>query len=242
MSRVLGLYDSGLGGVCVFDYLLKKDNTLNLVLYADSIHAPYGDKKITELEKYSNEVMSFFKEQNITDVLIACNTISATVLDTLKSNHPDMNIMGIIDITCDEVKNNNLTDITVVATSNTINSNAYQQQFDSKIQAYALPKLASMIEQQTNKKDIQIYINHILKEPINNLILGCTHYPLVKNLFESKVRGKIFDSNESIYQIIKDKGYQSDTSIQKIYTSGNVDEFKQQINNLLQVTYEVSEV
>lgn len=237
--KQLAIYDSGLGGYSIYHELKTHLPNVSLVLYADQKHAPYGNRTYESLLDVSIKAISSIIEEGITDILVACNTISATSLSTLQLMFPSANIIGIIDITCSQVLKGHTA---VLATSATIASKAYEIQLLSKgeVTSIALPDLVQLIEGLSSREEIIDYLNSIpkLQDHYDQVVLGCTHYPLIKDLFESKMNTVILDSKQAILDAIKPVIVDSDNPC-LIKTSGNPDTLKTQILELYGVAEEV---
>ena len=219
----IGLFDSGLGGLTVLTKILEKYKNLdcgilNLVYLADAINAPYGAKSQQELKNIINKNIDFLYKQNCDFVVIACNSAS------IFKKHTDSNTNSYLDNCIDMVtptanfcKNNLYKNNLIFATTATINSNIYKNTFENyglKLDQYALPELASLID---NNIDIKI-IDEYIKTETNNffvsldsnkydsIILGCTHYPLVINIFEKYCRAiKIINPADPVSDFVISK-------------------------------------
>lgn len=230
--RKLGIFDSGLGGYSIFQDLKKAYPDLEMILYADQKNAPYGNYDKDKIVELAIESMEWFKKQGITDVLLACNTVSSTALDVLHHTFKDMRIYGIIDLTLSQV-HDNLDCIGVVATKATIDSNAYQDLYDGKMIQRALPDLAKAIENLSSPEAI----NELLVEGLRGMddceyiILGCTHYPLVIENFKQASKAVFLDSRKPIREFIKGNYVPCDNQ-SRIITTGDSVYFKHQIEKL----------
>lgn len=238
--KQLAIYDSGLGGYSIYHHLKTHLPGVSLVLFADQEHAPYGNRSYESLLDVSIQAVSSILDSGIKDILVACNTISATSLTTLQLMFPEANIMGIIDITCSQVKSGHTA---VLATVATIASKAYEIQLISKgqVTSIALPDLVALIEGLSPHETILKYLDSIkgLDEHYDQVVLGCTHYPLVKDLFESKMNTTVLDSKQAILDLIQPQIQQSDMPC-AVKTSGNPILLKNQILEIYGETEEVS--
>lgn len=200
---MIGIFDSGIGGITIFRKIIKKLPNCNYIYYSDSANNPYGDKNKEELIKCVNNVISFLINNNCKIIVIACNTASTIV------NHFRKKYSNIIFIATEPaykmVYDNNYNGKTLVmATKGTIESEKFLKlyhKYDNN-NTILLPcvGLADLIE--NNKIDeIDDYLKEHLSiyKDISNVVLGCTHYPLIKDNI-SKVLGNVnfYDGSEGI--------------------------------------------
>ena len=233
--KCLGVFDSGLGGYSVFHELKEALPDLNMVLLVDQKHAPYGNKTKKEITALSKKGMQWFLDNNIKDVLIACNTVSALSLSVLKTDFPQLNIYGIIDLTLSQV---NVDKISIVATQATVDSHAYKNSFSGSVQEIALPELVSLIESMSNTSNyLNDHLSSILED--HDVILACTHFPLVKPEFEQILRRPVFDSIKPITDFVK-LSYKPGSGSTQIFTSGTPSYLKKQIQSIFNKKEEVS--
>lgn len=232
--KTLGIFDSGLGGYSIYHDLKNQGPEIEYILYADQKNAPYGNKSTEEIYKLAKEAMMWFKEQDISHILLACNTVSAVALDKLNHDFPDMSIWGIIDLTLSQVLDKSKK-IAVVSTQATYESHAYRNSWlgSEVIKELALPELVAMIEEQYDLNEIDVYLGNKLKKTKTQeiLILACTHFPLVYDNFKKHFSGEILDSRIPIRHLVEAIA-ESNVAQSKIYTSGNPDILEQQIKNL----------
>lgn len=232
--KVLGLYDSGLGGYSIYDHIRKTYPNLNLVLYADQKNAPYGNKSDSQIIGYAHDAMSWFQEQGITNVLIACNTVSAVALSAIKNSFDSLNIYGIIDLTVSQVDENC---VGVISTLATYKSKAYREALEGKgslVTDKATVRLVELIE---TLQDVDAYLKLELKdfETTDALILACTHYPLVVDSIRKYYKGNIHDSRQPITSFLKDKLETSVKAQRRVVTTGNPQLMVQQIKKLFEI-------
>lgn len=236
--KKLAIYDSGLGGYCVFHDLKQHFPQLEMTLFADQKNAPYGNKSYEDLLDVSIKAIESIAQYGYTDILVACNTISATSLSTLKLMFPDLNIIGIIDLTVAQVEGD---DVAILATQATIASKVYQTKLaDKNVTGIALSKLANLIESLTPDETIKSYLESFdeLLKPYDTLVLGCTHYPLIKPILREVVQGDLLDSRVAIRNYLEPL-VSSSTGTHKVLTSGSSNTLSQQIESLFKEKVEV---
>jgi glutamate racemase len=239
--KPIGIVDSGLGGVSVVLALHHAYPELAMVYLADQIHAPYGNKSKQEICEIMEANMRWFQSQGIKEVLLACNTASSNALEFLHQRFPAMKINGIIDVTVNQLTHGDC--VGVLATSATIASHAYKSKIEKKLSCrvieQAAPELVAMVENLADESQLSDVLDDYcasLKD-CDTVVLGCTHYPLIKNLIAMKVSGKIVDSIEPVILSFKDKDYPKGDV--KIYTTKDPVHLKQQIKFLFNEDVEV---
>lgn len=235
--NTLGIFDSGLGGFSVFDDLRKAYPNLDMHMFADQINAPYGNKSVDEIKEIAYEAMFRFNQQGIDSVLIACNTVSAVALDYLRESFPSMNIWGIIDLTVSQIPEGK--SVGLVATQATVDSNAYALALPhNELKQAALVDLVGLIEGLKSDEDILASISKVDVYHEDYLILGCTHFPLVKDLFEKISDSTIVDSKIPIKSFVKNL-YMPGSGETKVYTSADPEHMREQIKALFNYDEEV---
>lgn len=201
-NQAIGIFDSGIGGLTVLKELKAKLPNEQLIYFGDTARIPYGTKSKKLVQQYALEDAAFLLQYNVKMIVIACNTASAMAIDVLKQSLkiPVVGVvlpgaLGAVQAT----KNNS---IGVIGTSATINSNAYARAIKSnaekKINVYsqACPLLVSLVEEgwlseQVTTLTLQNYLSDILKNKVDTLILGCTHYPLLSETIQKVVGPEI---------------------------------------------------
>ncbi|MEG0327364.1 MAG: aspartate/glutamate racemase family protein [Erysipelothrix sp.] len=239
-NKTLGIYDSGLGGYSVYQDLRVAYPKYNMVLYADQKNAPYGNQSDEAINNLARAAMQWFVNNDIENVLIACNTVSAVSLSILKKEYPSLNIYGIIDLTASQIHNQDK-HIAIVSTQATYQSHAYAKALhENEVTELALPELVKHIESLDDEQIIKNYLGNF-KQPISTcdkIILGCTHYPLVAHLFKEVFEIETLDSRKPIRQFVGtlavgENGYHC------VYTTGDAEIMSQQISDLFNIQEEV---
>lgn len=191
-SSPLGIFDSGMGGLTVANAIAKLLPHESMVYFGDTAHYPWGDKSTAAIQAYSIKICDMLLKQNCKLILIACNTASAAAYDLLKEYVGDKAIvMNVIDPMVNHLREH-YKDKTVglIGTKQTINSNIYKKKLDAlksgiQLNALATPLLVPLIEEgfaehHITADVIKQYLSHSTLKNIDALILGCTHYPLIK--------------------------------------------------------------
>ncbi|MCI8759762.1 MAG: glutamate racemase [Clostridia bacterium] len=192
----IGIFDSGIGGVTVMRELMKVLPKENYYYYSDSKNNPYGDKTEEEIKKLCDNIVQYLIQQDCKMIVIACNTASAKAATFLRQKYPKINIVAIepaykmvYDYAYDKPT-------LVMATKGTIESEKFNlllEKYDNH-KTFLIPcvGLADRIEK-GDLEQINEYLKAIIgnyKNKVENVVLGCTHYPLIEQEIE-KVLGKV---------------------------------------------------
>ena len=209
-SRPIGVFDSGLGGLTVAKAIKAKLPNENIVYLGDTARVPYGNKSTLLVTDYATQITNFLLEENAKLIVVACNTASALALPALQSEF-QVQILGVIlpgsKAAVHATRNKH---VGVIGTIATINSNAYSQalnEIDSSIQitAQACPLFVPLVEEgwlngPVPSEVTASYLKSINVANVDTLILGCTHYPLLKPMIQEHVNDNtvLIDSAETV--------------------------------------------
>ena len=208
-NQPIGVFDSGLGGLTVVKAIRKELPGEKLVYFGDTARIPYGTKSPETIIRYARQIIRFFrKEEKVKCVVVACNTSSAWALETVRKEFP-IPILGVIEpgaYAAVSVTRNGR--IGVIGTEGTIASGAYVRAIHdifpkAKVYSKACPLFVPFVEEgklsgPVTEAVAREYLQPLLKARVDTLVLGCTHYPLLKTTL-AKVAGpkvKIVDSAE----------------------------------------------
>ena len=196
-NRPIGFFDSGLGGLTCIPYLMKALPDEKIIYFGDTARTPYGSKATSTIMSFSREIADFLVMSNVKMIVIACNTVSATCLDDLRERFPQIPILGIIDPAAKKVAEDFTSDdnVGIIGTKVTISSKAYEKCIDEykgevNIHEVACPAFVPLIEEGIIENDImdltiKYYMDDFVKDnKLDAVILGCTHYPLIKENIE----------------------------------------------------------
>jgi glutamate racemase len=202
---MIGIFDSGYGGLTIFKEILKKLPDYDYIYLGDNFRAPYGNRSQEVIYKFTHQAVEYLFEMGCKLVILACNTASADTLAKLQKNYlpekyPDRRILGVIRSMAEAaVKISQNKTIGVVGTRATIESKTFIKELkkqDSKVKVFqrACPLLAPLIEEEWLKKPetrmiLKKYIRPLKSYQIDTLILGCTHYILLLDDFR-RIMGK----------------------------------------------------
>ena len=223
----IGIFDSGLGGLTVVKEITKLLPKESIIYFGDTARVPYGTKSKRTIEKFSCQNVHFLTRFKVKLIIVACNTSSSLALPLLKRTFK-IPIIGVIESGVKEaILMSRNKRIGVIGTRATISSGVYKKtlrSFDKKIKAFSIscPLFVPLVEEGWLHKDItekiaSYYLRFLKEKKIDSLILGCTHYPLLK-LVIKKVMGekiKLVDSALAVAKeakhLLEEKHLESDT-------------------------------
>ena len=195
----IGVFDSGVGGLTVAREIMRQIPNERIVYFGDTARVPYGSKSKETVTKYSRQIVRFLKTQNVKAIVIACNTASAYALEQIEKEI-DIPIIGVVKpgaVTATKATRNGK--IGVIATEGTINSQIYTQYIqnlrqDAEVLGKACPLFVPLVEEGLLEDPVtdeiaQRYLSVLIDSGIDTLILGCTHYPLIRSTV-GKVMGE----------------------------------------------------
>lgn len=217
-NQPIGVFDSGVGGLTVANAIKNMLPYEQMVYFGDTFHLPYGDKSAESVRFYANRIAEFLLSKQCKVILIACNTASAVAFEEVKKNIGDKAlVIDVINPVVDYVATHkHIKKVGVIGTKGTINSGSYAQKINSVrpdivLVSLATPLLVPMIEEGFVFDDISnaIIRSYLSREELKNidtLILGCTHYPIIKNqikkFFDFKV--SVLDSANIVANVLRD--------------------------------------
>ncbi len=186
----IGVFDSGLGGLTVVRELTRQLPNESIIYFGDTARVPYGPKSPETVIRYSREITSFLRDQGVKAVVVACNTATAHALPTLLDEY-DLPIIGVVEpgsrAAARATKSGN---VGVIGTYGTIRSRAYERAIarempTANIMARACPLFVPLIEEgwletEATRLIAAEYLGPFVGAQIDTLVLGCTHYPLMK--------------------------------------------------------------
>ncbi len=205
-TQPIGIFDSGIGGVTVLKELIKQLPNENYIYYSDSKNNPYGEKTDEQIIQITDNITKYLIDQNCKAIIIACNTASAKASKNLREKYTQIPIIAI-EPACKVVHDLKQQEPTLImATKGTIESERFHLLTNkyANNQTYILQctGLAELIENEDQNEKIQSYLQKELqpyKGKIKNVILGCTHYPLIKQQI-TNILGKVqyFDGSKGL--------------------------------------------
>lgn len=209
-SHPIGVFDSGVGGLTVVRALMDRLPFENIIYFGDTARVPYGVKSVATIEHFTQQIADFLLQQQVKVLIIACNTMAAVAADKVRSASP-VPVLDVIEAGAKQAAQ--VTEsggIGVIGTPATINSNAYARAIHQinpafRVYSQACPLFVPLVEEgwldhPVTRMTAQEYLKPVFVESIDTLVLGCTHYPLLKPLLLDIVgsRMKLVDSALSI--------------------------------------------
>ncbi len=204
----LGFFDSGVGGFTVLKSILTRHGDVNAVYLGDTLRLPYGKRSVSEIREIANEVVTWLNYQDISALIIACNTTNSLALDIVKqvSRVP---IYGLLESVHETIDSSD-TKVGVLSTPSTAFSGAYKKSIHSykpnvTVFEQACPSLVPLIETgQLNSPELRSaaknYLQPLIDNAVDSIILGCSHYPLIEHIFIDLLPDKIrlIDPSQSL--------------------------------------------
>lgn len=253
-SAPIGVFDSGVGGLTVAREIMRHLPNENIVYFGDTARVPYGSKSKDNIIRFSRQIINFLKTKEVKAIVIACNTASALALDVVREEF-DIPIIGVVEpgaraaLAATQTKK-----IGVIGTEATIRSAMYEkiiQGMDSEaiVIGKACPLFVPLVEEGFAKHHvtgeiIDYYLASFMETDIDSLILGCTHYPLLRSRIREYFGEKItlvnpaYETAMDLKQILKENGMEntnitSEHASYSFYVSDAADKFKQFANSIL---------
>jgi glutamate racemase len=202
-SSPIGIFDSGIGGLTLAHAITELMPNEPIIYFGDTAHLPYGDKSATAIQAYSVKICNFLLEKNCKLILIACNSASAAAYDLVKAYVGTKAIVvNVIDPVIQFLDQHwSGKTLGLIGTKQTVNSGIYFNKAevlrkDIHIKSLATPLLAPMIEEgffnhTISEQIIREYLLQPVLQNIDGLILGCTHYPLIKKQIDYFYQGRV---------------------------------------------------
>ena len=253
-SAPVGVFDSGVGGLTVAREIMRQLPNENIVYFGDTARVPYGSKSKDNIIRYSRQIINFLKTKNVKAIVIACNTASALALDVVREEI-DIPIIGVVEpgaraaLEVTQTKK-----IGVIGTEATIRSAMYEKIIEGRdpeatVIGKACPLFVPLVEEgfakhKVTEEIIDYYLASLLETDIDSLILGCTHYPLLRSRIREYVGGKItlvnpaYETAMDLKKLLENcnmenTGEGQEHASYSFYVSDAADKFKQFANSIL---------
>lgn len=243
-NRKIGVFDSGLGGLTVVREMKKLMPEESVVYFGDIARLPYGSKSKETITEFSHQIMRFLLKHDVKAVIIACGTASANALEDLLETY-DLPITGVVEPGAREAarttKNGR---IGITGTEATIRSGAYDRLLkglnpQTEVFSKACPLFVPLVEEGWFKDDItrsvvQRYLAELKEQQVDTLVLGCTHYPLLKRLIGEEIGEEVILVNPSSSVVKEMKEYLRENDMQsgaeqgeyEFYVSDSTEKFR----------------
>jgi glutamate racemase len=251
----IGVFDSGVGGLTVAREIMRQIPNERIVYFGDTARVPYGSKSKETIIKYSRQIIRFLQTEGVKAIVIACNTASAFAIDTMQEEF-DIPIIGVVKpgarVAAATTKNGK---IGLIGTEGTINSGVYAEFIKAynptaEIIGKACPLFVPLVEEGMLHDTItdQVatrYLESLKDQNIDTLIMGCTHYPLLRSTigtimgdgvalvnpaYETAIELKRVLERENIANICS---VDSPSSMYRFYVSDAAEKFKAFANSIL---------
>ena len=249
----IGVFDSGIGGLTVAREIMAQLPGERLIYFGDTARVPYGNRTKETIIRFSAQIVRFLKSQGVKAVIIACNTATACALEAV-SRGLDIPIIGVVEpgarVACETTVNDR---IGVIGTEATVHSGIYtsfirRQKPDVQVVSKACPLFVPLVEEGWLKDPITMevarrYLEELLQYDIDTLILGCTHYPLLRKAIGRLVGDGVtlvnpaYETACSLRELLKEEGIyrESGEPSYSFFVSDGAERFSNFANSILPV-------
>jgi glutamate racemase len=209
-QQPIGVFDSGVGGLTVVRALMDRLPHESIVYFGDTARVPYGVKSVETISQYARQIAEFLLEKRVKLLIVACNTMAAVASQVIA----DLSSVPVIDVIDAGARNavakTRDKQVGVIGTLTTVNSGAYDRAIlhldtEMRIQSQACPLFVPLVEEgwldhPVTRLTAQEYLAPLVRRGIDTLVLGCTHYPLLKPLLQDVVGEgiRLVDSAETV--------------------------------------------
>lgn len=254
INAPIGVFDSGVGGLTVAREIMRNLPMEKIVYFGDTARVPYGSKSKETIIRYSRQIVKFLQNQNVKAIVIACNTASALALDTLEKEI-DIPILGVVGpgamVAARETKGKR---VGVIATQATINSRLYPeliQKIDPEITVLGkpCPLFVPLVEEGWRNDPItemiaRRYLKELQEQNVDTLILGCTHYPLLRSMIGGIMGDKVrlvnpaYETSMALKKLLEENNLLRKEATEeefpyRFFVSDAADKFKEFANTIL---------
>ncbi len=197
MKGLIGLFDSGVGGLSVAREVMRQLPAHPIVYLADQCHAPYGQRSLAEIRDFTGGITRFLLKQGSQVIVVACNTASAAALHSLRHEFPDVPFVGMEPAVKPATERTRTHHVGVIATAATFQGELFASLLDrfatdAVVHTQACPELVPLVEQgeldtPRARAAVKSYLAPLTAAGIDELVLGCTHYPFLRPLIEEEI-------------------------------------------------------
>ena len=259
-NNPIGIFDSGVGGLSVIRSIKKTFPNENIVYVGDLKNFPYGTKKEEEVKDFAKRITTFLLKQHAKLIIVACNTVSSIAIDDLKKLAQPVNVIGMVQAgakyAVDTTKNKR---VGVISTPLTAKKHAYKtaiEQLDRDIQVFEVgaQELVNLVEDGVQFNDYACAIaSERLRVPLKNgidtLVLGCTHFPFLYKVVKSVVGDNVKVIDPADYVVFETKHFLEEVGFNKdgnsktiFYTTDDKEFFKDKLSIFLNEKDEVIQI
>ncbi len=224
----IGVFDSGVGGLTVAREIMRQLPKEDIVYFGDTARVPYGSKSKDNIIRYSRQIVRFLQTKDVKAIVIACNTASALALDIVR-NETDIPVLGVVVPGAKSALQATRTKkIGVIGTEATIRSEMYtkvmkEMEPDVEVTGKACPLFVPLVEEgfakhHVTEEIIEYYLKSMKESDIDTLILGCTHYPLLRSGIraymgeEVNIVNPAYETAMNLKQLLEEKQIAKDVS------------------------------
>ena len=249
----IGVFDSGVGGLTVVREIIRQLPSENVVYFGDTARVPYGSKSQKTIIEYTRQIIHFLKTKHVKAIVIACNTASAYALDAV-APEVDIPIIGVVRPGAYTAATTTSTGkIGVIGTEGTINSGIYSSvlhEYDPSftVVGRACPLFVPLVEEGMLNDPVTDeiaarYLRSLKEAHVDTLILGCTHYPLIRSTIRRIMGGTVnlvnpaYETAISLRSLLQDRGLYRDSGDPEyhFFVSDGTDKFSAFANSILPV-------
>ncbi len=255
----IGVFDSGVGGLTVAREIMRNLPFERIVYFGDTARVPYGSKSRESIIRFSRQIIHFLQEEHVKAIVVACNTASAYALDEVQKDL-DIPIIGVVKpgakVAAQATRNKR---IGVIGTKGTIGSNIYADyihEIDPEITVVgkACPLFVPLVEEGWLKDPVTVevaqrYLQELQEQDVDTLVMGCTHYPLLRSVLRELLGERVtlvnpaYETAQSLKQLLKEMnldnpGIKEEEFPYRFYVSDLADQFTAFANSIL--PYDVS--
>lgn len=244
MKNPIGVFDSGVGGLTVAREIMRQLPNENLIYFGDTARVPYGSKSKNTVLKYSRQIVRFLRTKEVKAIVIACNTASALALDEI-AMELDIPIIGVVKPGAKmAVETTESGNVGVIGTVSTVKSGIYNDYIrelnpDVTVVSKACPLFCPLVEEGLLEDrvtdDIVARYLQVMKEyKVDTLVLGCTHYPLIRNAIKRYMGDEVvlvnpaFETAKSLKELLTERDLlnrQKERPQHEYYVSDGVESF-----------------
>jgi len=212
-QRPIGVFDSGLGGLTVVNQLMKHLPGESIIYFGDTARVPYGSKSPLTIQKFSQQIARFLQNQGVKLIVVACNTASSVALDQINKSS-SVPVIDVIEPGARAALRESVSRrIGIIGTTATISAGKYEKilktlETNVSVFSQACPLFVPLVEEgwiesPVTEQIAHIYLNPLMQNKIDSLILGCTHYPIIKETIKKIVDGNVRIIDSAIETAVK---------------------------------------
>ncbi len=253
MNKPIGVLDSGVGGLSVLVEMYKLMPNQDYIYFGDTKNVPYGTKRPEEIYNYTKAILDFFVKNNVKNVVFACNTTSAVAYEKLKADFEGkLRIFPLIQTVAKSIQENlkNNDTVAILATKATINSKKYEteiKKYNNNLNIIGIDctGFVEIVENRlyNEKSSIELIKSKLqIAKNAKRIVLGCTHYPYLVNIFKDIVDTEYYNPAICLAEIVKKEIYnpQKDKGKISFHVSKDPETFRQSAKLFFDIQQEIN--